>query len=99
MNHAGEIAVLAEICRPTIRLITNIGPVHLEGVSTLIVALFASLVRDEGLSVPASKMVSLHQAWLLWVWASRTSERSRVRGMFLFRRAFKDTFVSRRLDD
>jgi UDP-N-acetylmuramoyl-tripeptide--D-alanyl-D-alanine ligase len=30
MNHAGEIDRLSAICRPTIGLITNVGPVHLE---------------------------------------------------------------------
>jgi UDP-N-acetylmuramoyl-tripeptide--D-alanyl-D-alanine ligase len=30
MNHAGEIDRLGAICRPTIGLITNVGPVHLE---------------------------------------------------------------------
>jgi UDP-N-acetylmuramoyl-tripeptide--D-alanyl-D-alanine ligase len=30
MNHAGEIDRLGAICRPTIGVITNIGPVHLE---------------------------------------------------------------------
>ena len=32
MSGFGEIERLAEICRPTIRVITNIAPVHLEGV-------------------------------------------------------------------
>lgn len=32
MSGFGEIETLAEICRPTIRVITNVGPVHLEGV-------------------------------------------------------------------
>lgn len=35
MNRFGEIARLAEISRPTIRLITNVGPAHLEGVGSL----------------------------------------------------------------
>lgn len=35
MNHPGEIARLAEICIPDIGLITNVGPVHLEGVGSI----------------------------------------------------------------
>ena len=34
-NRPGEIARLAEICRPDIGVITNIGPAHLEGLGTL----------------------------------------------------------------
>ena len=35
MNHFGEIQRLAEICRPDIGMITNVGPVHLEGVGSI----------------------------------------------------------------
>jgi UDP-N-acetylmuramoyl-tripeptide--D-alanyl-D-alanine ligase len=35
MNHPGEISRLAEICLPDIGVITNIGPVHLEGVGSI----------------------------------------------------------------
>eukprot|EP00850_Spirogloea_muscicola_P007656 SM000039S14486 [mRNA] locus=s39:461581:464154:+ [translate_table: standard] len=43
MNHAGEIAELAEIAAPDIRLILNAGPVHLEGVGTI-----ADVARAKG---------------------------------------------------
>ncbi len=35
MNHLGEISRLADICWPDIGVITNIGPVHLEGVGSI----------------------------------------------------------------
>ena len=35
MNHPGEIAYLTRICLPHIGVITNIGPVHLEGVGSI----------------------------------------------------------------
>jgi UDP-N-acetylmuramoyl-tripeptide--D-alanyl-D-alanine ligase len=35
MNHLGEIAVLQDIAAPTVRLITNVGAAHLEGVGSL----------------------------------------------------------------
>lgn len=35
MNHFGEIRRLAEICRPDIGVITNIGPAHLEGLGSI----------------------------------------------------------------
>jgi UDP-N-acetylmuramoyl-tripeptide--D-alanyl-D-alanine ligase len=35
MNRFGEIHRLQEICRPTVRLITNVGPAHLEGVGSI----------------------------------------------------------------
>lgn len=35
MNHLGEIARLCQIARPSIGLLTNIGPAHLEGLGSL----------------------------------------------------------------
>ncbi len=35
MNHPGEIARLADICKPDIGIITNIGRAHLEGLKTI----------------------------------------------------------------
>lgn len=35
MNHLGEIKRLAQICAPDVGVITNIGPVHLEGVGSI----------------------------------------------------------------
>jgi len=35
MNHSGEIARLGAICRPTIGVITNVGPCHLEFLGSL----------------------------------------------------------------
>lgn len=35
MNHFGEIDLLQRIAAPTVRLITNVGPAHLEGVGDL----------------------------------------------------------------
>ena len=35
MNSFGEIHDLQRICMPTIRLITNVGPVHLEGLGSI----------------------------------------------------------------
>ena len=44
-NHPGEIAYLARIAQPTVAVITNIGPAHLEFFGTL------SVVRQEKLSL------------------------------------------------
>ncbi len=35
MNAPGEIALLQEICRPTVRMITNVAPAHLEGLGSI----------------------------------------------------------------
>lgn len=35
MNHPGEIQRLGEICQPDVGVITNVGPVHLEGVGSI----------------------------------------------------------------
>lgn len=43
MNHAGEIAVLSSVARPTVALITNAGAAHLEGLGTV-----AAVARAKG---------------------------------------------------
>jgi UDP-N-acetylmuramoyl-tripeptide--D-alanyl-D-alanine ligase len=43
MNHSGEIARLCQIARPSVGLLTNIGPAHLEAFGTL-----AALARAKG---------------------------------------------------
>jgi len=35
MNHAGEISLLQEIGKPTVRIITNVGVAHLEGLGSI----------------------------------------------------------------
>ena len=35
MNHSGEIARLCQIAKPSVGLLTNIGPAHLEGLGTI----------------------------------------------------------------
>jgi murE/murF fusion protein len=56
MNAPGEIDRLAEICRPQIGVITNIGPVHLEGVGSIDGVMRAkgellAHIRPEGIAV------------------------------------------------
>ncbi|ANX04239.1 UDP-N-acetylmuramoyl-tripeptide--D-alanyl-D-alanine ligase [Immundisolibacter cernigliae] len=43
MNHAGEIAHLADLTRPTLGLISNAGPAHLEGLGSV-----AAVARAKG---------------------------------------------------
>ncbi|MBI5140807.1 MAG: UDP-N-acetylmuramoyl-L-alanyl-D-glutamate--2,6-diaminopimelate ligase [Nitrospirae bacterium] len=43
MNHPGEIRKLSEIARPTVGVITNIGPAHLEGLGSVENVLAAKL--------------------------------------------------------
>lgn len=59
MNRPGEISRLTEIARPEVGLITNIGPVHLEGLGDLegVARAKAELVR--GLSPQAGVVVNL----------------------------------------
>jgi UDP-N-acetylmuramoyl-tripeptide--D-alanyl-D-alanine ligase len=58
-NHLGEISRLVEIARPEVGVITNIGPVHLEGLKSLSGVLKAKSELIKGLAEDASFVLNL----------------------------------------
>jgi len=58
-NHPGEISRLTRIARPDVGVITNIGPVHLEGLKSLSGVLKAKSELIEGLAKDASFILNL----------------------------------------
>ncbi len=58
MNAFGEIARLTEIARPDVGLITNVGPVHLEGVGSLDGVRRAKLELFRGMPAGATAVVN-----------------------------------------
>jgi UDP-N-acetylmuramoyl-tripeptide--D-alanyl-D-alanine ligase len=58
MNHPGEIWRLAEIARPEVGVITNIGPAHLEGLGSL--ANVAAAKEELALALPSSATLVIH---------------------------------------
>ncbi|HWP94821.1 MAG TPA: UDP-N-acetylmuramoyl-tripeptide--D-alanyl-D-alanine ligase [Gammaproteobacteria bacterium] len=66
-NHAGEIAYLTRLARPTVGLVTNVGPAHLEGFGSL-----EGVARAKGelyleLPAEATAVVNVDERWSsLW---------------------------------
>ncbi|HUN26111.1 MAG TPA: UDP-N-acetylmuramoyl-tripeptide--D-alanyl-D-alanine ligase [Steroidobacteraceae bacterium] len=74
-NHAGEVAALARIARPTIGLITNAGAEHLEGFGSLEAVARAEGEMVEGLEASAVAVLNADDPFLpLW----RAATRARV---------------------
>lgn len=78
MNHLGEIARLCQIARPSVGLLTNIGPAHLEGLGSM-----AAIARAKG---------ELFQALKKEDWAIVNQDDFRIRDLALSCRARKMTF-------
>jgi len=77
MNHFGEIALLTKLAEPTIAVITNAGPAHLEGVGSMEGVAEAkgeifSGLRDEGVAV-----INVDDAFAAY-WQVLTRTRKRV---------------------
>jgi UDP-N-acetylmuramoyl-tripeptide--D-alanyl-D-alanine ligase len=87
MNAPGEIDRLAEICRPDIGVITNIGPVHLEGVGSIDGVMHAkgeliTRIKPDGMAIlnaDDQRVRSLAPKTGLDVLFFGTSEQARIR--------------------
>jgi UDP-N-acetylmuramoyl-tripeptide--D-alanyl-D-alanine ligase len=64
MNHPGEIRLLQEIARPTIRLITNVGPAHVEGCGSIEGVAAAKQELFDGAQVGDVLCVNLDDPWV-----------------------------------
>jgi UDP-N-acetylmuramoyl-tripeptide--D-alanyl-D-alanine ligase len=74
-NHAGEVAALVEVARPTIGLITNAGAEHLEGFGTLEAVARAEGEMVAGLAPTAIAVINADDEFVeLW----RATTRARV---------------------
>lgn len=66
-NHAGEIAALAALSEPTVALVTNAGPAHLEGFGSIEGVARAKGELYQGLGRDARAVINLDDAWSgLW---------------------------------
>ena len=75
MNRPGEIARLTEIAAPDIGLITNVGPVHLEGLGSLAGVARAKGELARGLDPEAWAIVNLDDARARKLWARHRGPR------------------------
>ncbi|UCH24150.1 MAG: UDP-N-acetylmuramoyl-tripeptide--D-alanyl-D-alanine ligase [Deltaproteobacteria bacterium] len=107
MNAPGEIDRLAEICRPDIGVITNIGPVHLEGVGSLDGVMRAKgellpRINPDGtavLNADDHRVVSLAEKTRTAVLFFGTSGRAQIRALDLKGRGRGTTFTLVLLDE
>jgi len=63
-NHFGEIAYLANIVQPSLGIITNIGPAHLEYLKNFLGVYREKLSLLKGLRLPKIAILNADQAWL-----------------------------------
>lgn len=64
INHRGEMAILCDIAQPTIGLITNIGPAHLEGLENLNGVAREKTVLFEGLQKTGTSIINQDDPFL-----------------------------------
>lgn len=75
-NHPGEIAYLTRIARPTVALVTNAGPAHLEGFGSLEGVARAKGEIYEGLSADGVAVINADDAYApLWDELNRARRR------------------------
>lgn len=58
MNHFGEIRYITQLAKPTVALITNVAPAHLQGVGTIEGVAKAKAEIFEGLSVEGTAIIN-----------------------------------------
>jgi UDP-N-acetylmuramoyl-tripeptide--D-alanyl-D-alanine ligase len=64
MNHSGEIARLCQIARPSVGLLTNIGPAHLEAFGTLAAVAKAKGELFEALALDHWAVINRDDPWI-----------------------------------
>ncbi|NKB90269.1 MAG: UDP-N-acetylmuramoyl-tripeptide--D-alanyl-D-alanine ligase [Acidobacteria bacterium] len=63
MSHAGEIALLAELARPDVGVITNVAPVHMENFESVAGVAAAKRELAEGLSGDGVLILNVDNRW------------------------------------
>ncbi len=76
-NHAGEIARLTDIARPTVAVITNAGPAHLEGFGSIEGVAHAKGEIFSGLGPQGTAVINADDAWA-GLWRALAAGRTRI---------------------
>ncbi len=76
-NHAGEIARLTDIARPTVAVVTNAGPAHLEGFGSLEGVARAKGEIFSGLGPEGTAVINADDPWAD-LWRARAAGRAQI---------------------